>query len=106
MYDDVVPMFERLASKAIKLYIYSSGSIEAQKLLYKYSLKGDLLPFISGHFDTTSGLKVNMTSYQNILGALNKRPEQVLFLTDIVRGLRSRQLNNSCTLFFIRLVIK
>ncbi len=87
VYEDVVPMFERLQKKGIKLFIYSSGSIEAQKFLYKYSLNGDLLPFISGHFDTTSGLKVEMTSYQNILDALNKEPEQVLFLTDIVRGL-------------------
>jgi hypothetical protein len=31
------------------------GSIAAQKLLFGYSVKGDLLPYFSGHFDTTIG---------------------------------------------------
>ena len=37
--------------------IYSSGSVEAQRLLFGYSNYGDLTPLISGYFDTRTGAK-------------------------------------------------
>jgi methionine salvage enolase-phosphatase E1 len=43
IYDDVIPSFERMIAKGYKIYIYSSGSIEAQKLLFQYTEKGDVL---------------------------------------------------------------
>lgn len=43
IYDDVVPAFERWIKQGYKIYIYSSGSVEAQKLLFGFSDKGDLL---------------------------------------------------------------
>jgi len=86
VYDDVVPAFERWLGKGIKLYIYSSGSIEAQKLLFGYSEKGDLTGYFSGYFDTTIGLKVEALSYRNILNEIRKSPNQVLFLTDLIKG--------------------
>ena len=43
VYDDVVPAFERWLESGKKIYIYSSGSIQAQKLLFAHSEKGDLL---------------------------------------------------------------
>ena len=86
VYDDVVPAFDRWLSKGIKLYIYSSGSIEAQKLLFGFSEKGDLNRYFSGNFDTTIGLKVEALSYRNILNDIGKSPNQVLFLTDLIKG--------------------
>jgi 2,3-diketo-5-methylthio-1-phosphopentane phosphatase len=43
VYDDVVPAFDIWKSRGIQINIYSSGSISAQKLLFGYSDKGDLL---------------------------------------------------------------
>lgn len=44
VYDDVVPALEKWKAEGKKIYIYSSGSVPAQKLLVGYSSKGDLMP--------------------------------------------------------------
>jgi len=46
IYDDVPCAFERWVESGRKLYIYSSGSIEAQILLFKNSQAGDLTKVI------------------------------------------------------------
>jgi enolase-phosphatase E1 len=48
VYDDVQKAFHLWTSKGKKVYIYSSGSVEAQKLLFGFSVEGDLLPVIQG----------------------------------------------------------
>lgn len=57
IYDDAADMLQHWHDQGLKLYIYSSGSIAAQKLLYGYSERGDLTPLLSGYFDTTTGPK-------------------------------------------------
>lgn len=77
------------------IYIYSSGSIKAQKLLFKYACSFndkeskmggiDLTPYIKGYFDiTTSGPKINTQSYENILNDIPSpdKDEEILFLSD------------------------
>lgn len=64
--------------------IYSSGSVEAQKLLFRYSTAGDLTPHISAYFDTTTGPKRAASSYAAIAASLKLSPRDVLFATDIV----------------------
>jgi hypothetical protein len=72
---------------------FRSGSIAAQKLLFGHSDNGDLLPFLSGHFDTTTGHKQEASSYieihkiisQDVPGVADDR-SKVLFLSDIVKG--------------------
>lgn len=71
-----------------KVYIYSSGSVQAQKLLFGQSLAGDLLPYIEGHFDTAVGAKQEAASYSAIVEKIGCKAEDVLFLTDIVKGKR------------------
>ena len=43
VYDDVPKAFEQWTNNGKKLYIYSSGSVEAQKLLFGNTEHGDLL---------------------------------------------------------------
>jgi enolase-phosphatase E1 len=86
VYDDVVPAFNDWIKRGFKIYIYSSGSVEAQKLLFGFSIEGDILKYFSGHFDTNIGMKIVKQSYDNILNELKKKPSQVLFLTDLVKG--------------------
>lgn len=63
--------------------IYSSGSVEAQKLLFGHTIAGNLLPYLSGHFDTTIGHKQKSQSYSNISEAIEVNAEDILFLSDI-----------------------
>ena len=94
IYDDVLPALKKWNEMNIPVYIYSSGSIAAQKLLFGNSDKGDLLHYIKGHFDTTSGLKVNSESYQNILQEIKVEPKELLFVTDSVKELHAANASN------------
>ena len=83
VYDDAFNFFERIKQQGKKIYIYSSGSVQAQKLLFKYSTHGDMLPFISDHFDTQNiGNKLEKISYEKIIDKIGVPKEDVLFLTD------------------------
>ncbi|KAM9330543.1 enolase-phosphatase E1 [Gastrophryne carolinensis] len=85
VYGDVVPMLKRWQEASKKLYIFSSGSVEAQKLLFGYSTEGDLLKFFQGHFDTTVGPKIESDSYRKIAAHIGCLTENCLFLTDVTK---------------------
>lgn len=86
-----------------ELYVYSSGSIAAQKLFFRYSVFGDLTPLFSDYFDTTIGGKRESTSYRRIAAAIGCEAGELLFLSDIEAeldaardaGLRTVQLVRS-----------
>lgn len=83
VYDEVPEALKRWREQGLDLGIYSSGSVAAQKLLYKHSVAGDLTPLLSAHFDLGVGKKFEETSYRNIVEELGLKPEEVLFLSDI-----------------------
>jgi len=70
-----------------KLYVYSSGSVAAQKLLFAHTEVGDLTPVFSDYFDTETGAKREVGSYARIAQAIGEAPADVLFLSDIVEEL-------------------
>jgi enolase-phosphatase E1 len=86
LFPDVPAAFERWAKQG-KVAIYSSGSAEAQQLLFRYSSYGDLTPLISGYFDTRIGPKAESGSYSEIAAKLDVAPERVRFFSDVVREL-------------------
>lgn len=94
VYDDVVHAFHRICDRGDQISIYSSGSRQAQRLLFQYSSHGDLRSFISSYFDpSVVGGKREVASYQQIalslgvdLDGFNDQhlcPELV-FVTDVV----------------------
>lgn len=83
VYPDVVPQLAQWQQQGIKLYVYSSGSVDAQKLLFGYSEEGDLLPLFTDYFDTRVGAKREVTSYQAIAEQLLLPAQDLLFLSDI-----------------------
>ena len=84
VYPDVVNFFSRSTEEAFRIAIYSSGSREAQRLLFKHSDQGDLRPYISCYFDTSVGNKRSASSYMDILKSLGvDAPSDVMFVTDI-----------------------
>jgi enolase-phosphatase E1 len=86
LFADVPPAFERWSREG-KVAIYSSGSVEAQKLLFRYSIFGDLTPRIAGYFDTRTGAKKESASYAAIAEAMGVIPADAIFFSDIVREL-------------------
>lgn len=82
IYDDAAEALSQWFSQGLKIYVYSSGSVAAQKLLYGYSEKGDLTPLFSGYFDTTTGPKLEASSYTKIATSIGFKPSDILFLSD------------------------
>lgn len=83
VYEDAARNLRHWHQRGIALYVYSSGSVYAQKLLFGYSEAGDLTPLFSGYFDTTIGHKREMESYRAIATTLDLLPQEILFLSDI-----------------------
>ncbi|ODN43398.1 acireductone synthase [Piscirickettsia litoralis] len=83
LYTDAIEFIRAQNDENIPVYIYSSGSVKAQKLLFGYSDFGDVSGLFSGFYDTKIGGKKEVESYQNIIARLNLYAEEVLFFSDI-----------------------
>lgn len=83
VYPDTPEALARWTAAGLRVYIYSSGSIAAQKLIFGHSIAGDLTPFLSGYFDTTTGPKRDSDSYTRIVDALDLAPSELLFVSDM-----------------------
>lgn len=83
VYPDVRPAFARWRTAGKAIAIFSSGSIQAQRSLFANTTDGDLSPFLSGYFDTTTGPKGEAASYRKIAAALRRAPREVLFISDV-----------------------
>ena len=81
VYPDVPAALERWHAAGLRVCIFSSGSVQAQKLIFAHS-SGDLSRFLHRHFDTTTGPKREPDSYRRISLDLELKPEEVLFLSD------------------------
>jgi enolase-phosphatase E1 len=91
VYPDVPVAFERWAARRKKIGIFSSGSEEAQQLLFYHSTAGDLSRYIGGYFDTTVGHKREAESYQKIAGALGYGTNEVLYISDSEAEIKSAE---------------
>ena len=83
VYPDTPEALRRWTEAGIVVCIYSSGSIEAQKLIFAHSEAGDLTRYLSGYFDTTTGPKREAESYSTIAAALKLDPADILFISDV-----------------------
>jgi enolase-phosphatase E1 len=100
VYPDTPAALRRWHAAGLKLYVYSSGSVEAQKLIFGHSDYGDLTPLFSGYYDTRVGGKREDASYRAILSDIGLPGNDVLFLSDVgeeldaarAAGMRTTQL--------------
>ncbi|XP_074589646.1 putative bifunctional methylthioribulose-1-phosphate dehydratase/enolase-phosphatase E1 1 [Curcuma longa] len=84
VYEDVPEALQKWHANGIKVYIYSSGSREAQRLIFGNTSYGDLRKYLCGFFDTTIGNKRESQSYYEISQSLGvDKPSEVLFVTDV-----------------------
>jgi enolase-phosphatase E1 len=102
VYPDAVDALKRWHQAGYQLFVYSSGSIQAQKLIFGCSEAGDLTPLFSGYFDTTSGPKREAQSYQRITQAIGCEASQILFLSDIVEELDAAREAGMATCGLVR----
>ena len=102
IYPDVKPAIERWTAMGMKLAIFSSGSIAAQKQLFGFSTEGDLTPYFSAYFDTTTGMKRDEQTYQLIAQQLQASANSVLFLSDISQELEAANAAGIRTLQLVR----
>uniref|UniRef100_A0ACD5TVY0 Uncharacterized protein n=3 Tax=Avena sativa TaxID=4498 RepID=A0ACD5TVY0_AVESA len=86
VYDDVAEALARWhGTGVVRSYVYSSGSREAQRLIFgNTEAHGDLRRYLSAFFDTSVGGKRESRSYYEIWQTLGvDSPSQILFLTDV-----------------------
>lgn len=102
VYDDAVENLQRWHASGIPLYIYSSGSVAAQKLFFGHSDAGNLLPLFSGHFDTATGGKREAGSYRAIAESIGLQAEEILFLSDVVEELDAAREAGMATVQLVR----
>lgn len=82
LYSDAVEAIRTWSRHGVDVFIYSSGSIEAQKLYVAHSVAGDLSPLVGGYFDTTTGPKGDPASYTKIATAIGIEPFEMTFFSD------------------------
>ena len=89
VYADVPVAFERWKRRGKRIFIYSSGSVLAQQLLFGSVATGDLTPHISAYFDTRVGTKAEAESYRKIATAVSYQPKEFLFVSDAVKEIEA-----------------
>jgi enolase-phosphatase E1 len=102
VYDDVPPALRDWHSRGLDLRIYSSGSIQAQKLFFGHTIAGNLLPLLSGHYDTTTGPKKEAASYRAIAADFGLAASEILFLSDVTAELDAARTAGMQTAFVSR----
>lgn len=83
LFADVLPALERWKGSGLDLRIYSSGSVLAQRMFFKYTTLGDLIDLFSAHYDTTIGTKRDAASYVRIAAESQYDPSEIVFVTDV-----------------------
>ncbi len=102
IYEDAARKLREWHVQGIKLYVFSSGSVKAQKLIYGYSDFGDLTSLFSDYFDTRIGSKRELVAYEHIVGKIGCRADEILFLSDVAEELKAAQSAGMKTLQLIR----
>ena len=102
VYEDAMRKLKEWHAQGIKLYVFSSGAVQAQKLLFAYSEYGDFTPLFSGYFDTTVGAKRESGSYHKIAQGIGLAPRDILFLSDIKEELDAARAVGMQTVWVLR----
>jgi enolase-phosphatase E1 len=102
VYPDVEPALRKWKAEGISLGVFSSGSVQAQKLLFGYSDAGNLLDYFSVYFDTTTGTKRDSSTYTTIAEQLNLGTSEILFLSDIREELEAAEHAGMRTIQLVR----
>lgn len=101
-YPDVKPALEEWKNEDILLGVYSSGSVQAQHLIFEFNIAGNLKNYFSAFFDTKIGHKREIHSYEAIASELKIPSNQILFLSDIKEELDAARAAGMKTIQLVR----
>ena len=87
VYPDASFMLKSWHQCHLKLYVYSSGSVQAQQLFFRFSQAGDLEPLFAGWFDTRIGPKREPSSFARIRQQIGAPAQSILFISDVIAEL-------------------
>lgn len=82
LYPDVVDCLKSWAAAGLRLFVYSSNSAQAQKLLLRRCATEDPTGLFEGFFDTSLGQKIEPGSYRDICESLALPAASVLLLSE------------------------
>lgn len=102
VYADAAHNLKRWHEQGIKLFVFSSGSVQAQRLIFGYSSAGDLTSYFTDYFDTKIGNKRETTAYQTITKQTGVEPHEILFLSDIKQELDAAKEVGMRTIWLVR----
>ncbi len=102
VYADAFHALTKWHAAGLPLYVYSSGSIQAQKLFFAFSESGDMTSLFTDYFDTTSGAKQEAESYRRIAAAIGVPVGEILFLSDIKGELDAAKAAGLQTCWLVR----
>lgn len=102
MFPEAAECLQQWHQQGVALCVYSSGSIQAQKLLYRHTSEGSLEPLISHWFDTHTGPKKSKESYTSIAQTLRVSPDNIWFVSDNGAECDAARLAGMHTLFSLR----
>ena len=102
VYADAARALRRWHAMGLSLYVYSSGSVAAQQLLFAHSEAGDLTPVFSGYFDTRVGPKREVASYAAIARRVGAPCGEILFLSDVFEELDAAKAAGLMTVLVCR----
>ena len=99
---DVLPALTQWRAHGIRLGIYSSGSEQAQRLLFAHTNVGDVTLLFEHFFDTSVGEKKTASSYRTISAQIGLPPHHILFLSDAEGELDAAALAGFRTAHIVR----
>jgi enolase-phosphatase E1 len=102
VYEDAARRLREWHDRGLGLYIFSSGSEEAQKLLFGHSDYGDLTPLFSGYFDTRIGSKREPDAYRAIADRIGLPARRIMFLSDVREELDAARAAGMRTTWLVR----
>lgn len=102
IYPDALHHLRAWKAQGILLYVFSSGSVQAQKLLFGHTEYGDITALFSGYFDTQVGSKKSPAAYTSIADAMDIAPSNILFLSDIKEELDAASQAGMYTTWLVR----
>lgn len=102
IYPDAAARLREWHAAGHRIFVYSSGSIAAQRLYFAHTGEGDLSPLIEGHFDTTTGGKREADSYRAIAAQIGVAPADIVFLSDVEAEIEAAEAAGLRTVWLTR----
>lgn len=102
IYEDAYQNLQKWCDRGLSLYVYSSGSEQAQKSLFGHTEYGNLNVLFSGYFDTRIGNKKESLSYTKIAREIKIESQEILFLSDVVAELDAAANARYQTILLVR----